>query len=75
MTDDEIIAAHTAVAILDAARSIPGVEVKTGVRCRAIRPAPGSTPNMYLEECKGMLINHAGPHSWGSAVYFPREWQ
>jgi hypothetical protein len=46
------------------AYKIPGVEVRTDVPCRAIKPCGPEVHNLHMTECHGMLLHHEGPHSW-----------
>jgi hypothetical protein len=55
---------ETIEVLREVARTIPGVELRTGLNCRASSPQGPSTPNWHVSECRGMPLNHEGPHSW-----------
>lgn len=50
--------------VVDLLHTIPGVQVMTGVACRAVKPCGPEVHNLHMQECYGMLLRQKGPHSW-----------
>lgn len=44
---------------------VPGLVLKTDVKCRVTRPEPPDVPNIHMIDCH-FLVNHSGDHSWGA---------
>jgi hypothetical protein len=62
MMDDELTDEQRR--LIKLVRAIPGVNVTTGNRCRAVKPCGPEVHNIFMVECKGMLSGHEGKHSW-----------
>lgn len=51
-------------AMVDELTKVPGVQVRTGIPCRTVKPCGPEVHNLHMTECHGMLLHHEGPHSW-----------